>query len=34
MNDMDIAVLAVSFGIAALAVIAIVIGKKGDKHSH
>lgn len=31
MNDMDIAVLAVSFGIAALA---IVLSKKSDKHSH
>jgi hypothetical protein len=34
MNDMDIAVLAVSFGIAALAIVAIVLSKKSDKHSH
>jgi len=34
MNDMDVAVLAVSFGVAMLAIIAIIVSKKDDKHSH
>ena len=34
MNTMDVAVLAVSFGIALLAIIVILLSKNSDKHSH
>jgi hypothetical protein len=34
MNTMDVAVLAVSFGVALLAIVAIFLSKNNDNHSH